>query len=222
MATRAPADEAPLPEIGTQVSIEGARAEALASLVAAREGRLIGLDRPRLGGRPVTIRVGQHARITFRARRVPCAFRVIATNTPGERDDDEIWFEQSGPVERHQRRMEFRVDDALQIRMWRSDGGEDDEPIPAVTENLSASGVLLRAEARCEVADSVQIVLQLPERGALAREARVVRVGQRSTETGERPIALTFTGRPDDAERLLRSHVLERQRAIRRRELGLA
>ncbi len=91
-----------------------------------------------------------------------------------------------------------------------------------MTENLSASGVLLRAEARFEVADSVRIVLQLPERGALAMEARVVRVGQRSTETGERPIALTFTEGPDDAERLLRSHVLERQRAIRRRELGLA
>ena len=153
---------------------------------------------------------------------MPCAFRVIATDTPRGRGDGEIWFEQTGPVERHQRRMEFRVDDALQARLWRSDAGEDDESIPAVTENLSASGVLLRAETRLEVADSVQIALQLPEHGALTLEARVVRVGPRSSETGERPIALTFTDGPDDAERLLRSHVLERQRAIRRRELGLA
>ena len=222
MATHVSTDEAPLPATGTPVSIEGARAEVLASLVAAQEGRRLGLDRPRLGGRPITIRVGQHAQITFRARQVPCAFRVVATDAPRGRGDDEIWFEQTGPVERHQRRMEFRVDDALQARLWRANADEDDEPIPAVTENLSASGVLLRAETRLEVADSVQIVLQLPEHGALTLEGRVVRVGPRSRETGARPIALTFTGGPDDAERLLRSHVLERQRAIRRRELGLA
>jgi CheY-like chemotaxis protein len=63
--------------------------------------------------------------------------------------------------------------------------------LPALVENLSAGGALLRGEETPELDEVVEVVLRLPDRPALNLTARVVRCEGSASEGGQR-YAVTF------------------------------
>lgn len=219
MAIQPRTDEVPLPELGTPVWLEGTRHGPLATSVLQREGDLIGLDRPRIGGEDVALDPGTRVRIAYRVHNVPCA---VPAEAAGARTGpaDVSWFMRTGPTLRFQRRNDFRVDDSVTARLWIRPGEQGDAaPLVAVTSNLSASGVLLRTVAGLNINEEVRVEMDLPS-GVLAVPALVVRVLDPQTGNGEREVALHFRDLHPDDEQRLRGHLMERQRVARRRELG--
>lgn len=218
MAIHPRTDEVPLPELGTPVWLEGTRHGPLATSVLRREGDLIGLDRPRIGGEEVLLDSGARVRIAYRVHNVPCAVSAEAA----ERDaaSELAWFVRTGPTLRFQRRNDFRVEHSLTARVWTAAEGDPDRaPLVAVTHNLSARGVLVRTVAGLRINEHVDVELDLPS-GILTAPAVVVRITDPHTGNGEREVALHFDDMDPDDEQRLRADLMERQRVARRRELG--
>ena len=76
-------DEAPLPEPGRDVWIEGTEHGPLpVSVLEHATGGLLGLEPPRLDGVPVRLDEGRRIRVDYRLQGVPCALQA-ETVAPG-------------------------------------------------------------------------------------------------------------------------------------------
>lgn len=207
-------DEAPLPEPGRDVWIEGTEHGPLpVSVLEHAVGGLLALEPPRIDGAPVGLGEGCRVRIDYRLQGVPCAFRA-ETVAPGARRADRLWIRRTGPTMRFQRRSDFRIRDALTARLWpvAGDAAGQAPPLVGVTENLSTAGALLRSAPGVQPGCATRLELDMPGGDRLELPAVVVRVVDPERATGERQIALAFTGVLDDDERRLGEHVTAHQR----------
>lgn len=212
-------DEAPFPEAGADVWVEGTLHGPLPAVISAVDGDELSVGQLLRDGESISIEDGQLARIAYRVQGVPCAVPVVAVGPPGRSAGTR--FRRAGPSRRFQRRNDFRIEDTLTARVWPITDEGLGTPLAAVTTNLSAAGALVRAAAGLREGQEARLELDLGEERPLVVPAAVVRVEDPGTGIGELEVALSFSDLAADEERLLRGHVMDRQRRERRGELGL-
>lgn len=213
---------APLPERGVRVLLDGLPGGPWSTVVDGREGDVLALAAPRLGGRVVRLPLRRSFLVAYAHREVPCEVDAELVDGPGGDAAVPYLARVTGAPRRMQRRSAVRVPIHL---MAQASVGDDHDGVPlgAVTENLSAGGALLRVADPIAVGAAVRVRLQCGgEAGTLEFGASVVRCDR--TPGDQRPwrVALAFPDiSPADEDRLVR-FVFERQRALRSRESGRA
>lgn len=217
-----PADAAPLPGRGDRVVLDGLPGGPWTTVVEHEGPALLGLAPPRLGGRAVPLPLHRAFTLAWTVREVPCEADAQLVTGPPPGGEGRYEARTLGPPRRIQRRGAVRVPVNLIVR-YRLGAGPESGAVGAVTENLSAGGVLLRLAAPVEVGTRLQVAIHCGgDAGDLHVEAVAVRCDPLGS--GERPwrIALTFADLDDaDEDRLVR-FLFERQRELRRRDAGLA
>ncbi len=215
---RDPDDEGPLPVPGTRVWLENLPTGPAETRAAEVRSRTVRVDPPRIGGNEIPLSLGARIAMAYEHAQVPCEARAVVVEAPAGCDGGP-WLDVHGVV-RVQRRSAVRVP-VLLIARVQGEGGEPLEPEAAVTEDLSANGVLVRLSRPVEVGQAVRVVVHLGgEAGDLDTTARVVRV---DLETGSaRPwrAALTFPEVDRATEDRVVRFLFTRQRELRRREAG--
>jgi hypothetical protein len=212
-----------LPELGTTVALDGLPAGPCVTAVTAREGARLLIDRPRLGGVELAVPAGRRVRLAYRDRvgAVPClAHAVIDPEMSPE--DGAMWIDVHR-VDRIQRRRSVRVPvQAPATVLLDGGGGDAPQPVPAVTEDLSAHGVLLRLGTPLRPEERVTVILRVtglqPDVRCRSRVVRVVHEPERSQAWAAGVEFLDISGRERD--RLAR-YLARRQRELRRRVTGL-
>lgn len=155
---------------------------------------------------------GQAVRIDYRVREVPCALPAEVVDGP---DGRLLWCRRTGPVMRFQRRLDFRVGDVLTARVHRIDPpAPDGAPVPAVTRNLSANGVLL-STAGIAPGDVVLLELDLPGETVRA-PARCLRVEDAGRDDGRPDVALSVDLSVAEEQRVREAVMRPQRRAIGR------
>jgi c-di-GMP-binding flagellar brake protein YcgR len=212
-------DPAPLPDKGDRVMLDGLPGGPWTSVVVGVAEGVLLVDAPRLGGRLVPLPLGRRFVLAYSSREVPC--EVDAEMVAGPTADGRGGYTARllGAARRLQRRGAVRVPVHLIVQASLA-GDDEDAPVGAVTENLSAGGVLLRVAKALEAGAPVTTsVFCGGDAGTLDIGGRVVRCDRLS---GERPfrVAIAFLDMPrGDEDRLVR-FVFERQREMPRRGAG--
>lgn len=211
----------PPPERGLRVFVEGLPGGPLPTVVDRRSGDVVDLAPPRRDGRPVVLPAGRPVVLAYSQREVPCEVDGVLAGASGP-DGRGCRVRLTGPPRRLQRRAAVRVPVALIARAEVE--GEDDAPaVPAVTENLSAGGALLRMPIALEAGRALAMVVEAGgAAGSVEVTGRVVRCDRQPDAGAARPwrIAVAFDPLPPaDEDRLVRL-VFDRMREVRRRELG--
>lgn len=221
-ASRKPTDPAvpgPLPDTGSCVWLENLPTGPAQTQAAEVRDGAVRIDAPRLGGKEIVLAQGTPIALSYQHAQVPCEARAVVIPPPPGCDGGP-WLEVRR-VERVQRRRSVRVPVLLMARVLGADEEKEAEPCPAVTEDMSANGVLLRLERPLEQGQAVTMVVHLGgDAGDLETVARVVRVERENTPVRPWRVALTFTGLPRGVEDRVVRFLFERQRELRRRETG--
>ncbi|MCU0307683.1 MAG: PilZ domain-containing protein [Thermoleophilia bacterium] len=218
---------APLPAPGAEVWIAGLPGGSLPTVVIGLDGDVLRVDVPRLGGRHVPVKAGQEAVLLYRDREVPCMARVRALADAG---GGEVPMLPVAAPERIQRRQAVRVAVCLDVVLLvpsETDaevpmGGHLGDPytVRATTENLSRTGVLLALDAPPRAGGRLRVRLIGLDGAPVELAARVVRSSP-APRGGVGHCALCFEDAGRRERRLLTEFVMDRQRTLRRRELGL-
>ncbi len=196
----------------------------LGSIVGEVRGDRVRLDPPRIGGEEVRLSSGRDLVVTYSAGEVPCEARAVVTSA---RDDDApgLWLRVT-EVHRMQRRSAVRVPVQLIARLLPDGAAEDAQEMrvleSGITEDLSASGVLVRLSEPVAVGARVRLVVHAGgDVGDVEVVASVVRVDHDPQSARPYRAALTFPDIDGSSEARLVRFLLDRQRLLRRRELGL-
>lgn len=217
-------DAGPLPERGARVwvTVDGGDAEWTA-IVDGSGGDHLFLTVEAGAGPPPGLDPERRLLVTYSNREVPCeAEAVLATVEAGP---ERIALRLAGPPRRNQRRSAVRVPVDLIVRARRA-GEADDGAVPetfaAVTENLSAGGVLLRADHAVPVGTELLICLQ-PGGDAPTMElpSRIVRCDRDPAAVRPWRLAVAFTRTTPAQEEHIIRYLFRIQREARRREAGL-
>lgn len=223
LARRDPGAPGPLPLPGTEVWLEDLPMGPLGTTVGEIRDLRVRLDPPRLGGNEVQIPGGRELAITYSAGEIPCEARARVVPA-GAGDAPGLWVEVAS-VERMQRRSAVRVPVQLIARLA-ADAGSDDGAAEilesGITEDLSASGVLVRLSDPVAVGSRVRLMIHCGgDVGDVEVVATVVRVDREDRAARPFRAALTFP----DIDRLTESQLVrflfERQRVLRRRAIGM-
>lgn len=218
-----PAREAvPFPVRGTRVLLDGLPGGPWSSVVDALDDRMLTLDPPRLGGRVVALPLRHPFVVAYAVREIPCEVDAELVSGPTPSGRGAYTARIVGPGRRLQRRGAVRVSVHLIVQASIG-GGQQAVSCGAITENLSAGGALLRVGRAVEVGSSLTLtVLCGGDTGAIEVEGRVVRCDRVDSEERPHRVAIAFLDMPRaDEDRLVR-FIFERQRAMRRRDIGLA
>jgi len=214
---------APLPGRGERVVLDGLPGGPWTTVVEREGDDLLELAPPRLGGRPVPLPLHRAFTLAWTIREVPCEAdaRLVSGPRPGE--EGRYGARTIGPTRRMQRRGAVRVPVNLIVRYRLDHDHPDAGTVGAVTENLSAGGILLRLASPIGAGTRLEVTVHC---GGQAGDLTVAAVAVRCDrlEAGERPwrIALAFDELDLDQEDRLVRFVFERQRALRRHDAGLA
>lgn len=219
------APDGALPLVQSRVEIDGLPGGPTLSLVLAVEGDLVCLDRPMLGGRPLTASEGRTLDLAYAVQKVPHTVRLRVVSAPAEGDADGIWTKITSAPVRHQRRGDFRVQHALPViaRTLDDEGEPTGDPIQMTTVDVSASGLQVLVVEPHDAGTRLSLILALPDdERPVNAVGRVYRVLTPEGDDGSQPrLGLGFEEiEPEDEERLRRV-LLDVQRSQRRRELGL-
>ncbi|MFN8122011.1 MAG: PilZ domain-containing protein [Thermoleophilia bacterium] len=224
LARREAGGPGPLPLPGTEVWLEDLPMGPLGTIVSELRGDRIRLEPPRLGGNEVALAPGRELAITYSAGEVPCEARVI-TVTADPDDAPGLWLHVR-EVSRMQRRSAVRVPVQLIARLL-PDGAPADAAVAevlesGVTEDLSASGVLVRLSDPVDVGGRARLVIHCGgDVGDVEVVATVVRVDREDRSARPYRAALTFPDIDREAESRLVKFLFERQRVLRRRASGM-
>ena len=214
-------ETAPYPDRGARVLLDGLPGGPWTTVVDRLTGHELALDAPRLGGRIVPLPLRRLFTVAYTTREIPCEVDAELVEGPGPGGTGGYVARLLGEGRRLQRRGAVRVPVHL-IALASVGDDRDAEPIGAVTENLSAGGVLLRVARAVEAGRTLTTrVLCGGEAGAIDIAGRVVRCDR--VDSGERPfrVAIAFLDMSrGDEDRLVR-FVFERQRELRRRDRGV-
>lgn len=224
LARREAGAPGPLPLPGAEVWLEDLPMGPLGTIVAELRGDRIRLESPRLGGNDVELTPGRDLAITYSAGEVPCEARVSTVAAEPE-DAAGLWLRVHS-VERMQRRSAVRVPVQLIARLMPDGAPADAEAAEVlesgVTEDLSASGVLVRLSEPVEVGARARMVVHCGgEVGDVEVLAMVVRVDREDRSARPYRAALTFPDIDREAESRLVKFLFERQRVLRRRASGM-
>ena len=224
LARRDPGAPGPLPLPGTEVWLEDLPMGPLGTIVGEIRELRVRLEPPRLGGSEVQIPMGRDLAVTYSAGEIPCEAK--ATTIPaGPEDATGLWL-QIHSVERMQRRSAVRVPVQLIARLL-PDGAPEETEVAEVlesgiTEDLSASGVLVRLTDPVEVGSRARLLIHCGgEVGDVEVVATVVRVDRDDRAARPYRAALTFPDIGRQTESDLVRFLFERQRVLRRREIGM-
>ncbi len=223
LARRDPNSPGPLPLPGTEVWLEDLPMGPLGTTVGEIRDLRVRLDPPRLGGNEVKIPTGRDLAITYSAGEIPCEARARVVAADAD-DAAGLWVEVRS-VERMQRRSAVRVPVQLIARLVADAADEDSAAAEVlesgITEDLSASGVLVRLSDPVAVGSRVRLMIHCGgDVGDVEVVATVVRVDHEERAARPYRAALTFP----DIDRLTESQLVrflfERQRVLRRRAIG--
>jgi PilZ domain len=190
----------------------------LPSLVLTSDGPMVCVAPPCVGGVAIPLPLNHPFRITYRAHGVPCEIPAVLVQAPSGPSAGYL-ARLEGPVTRRQRRHDVRIPVNLPVAVVVGDPAGELTEVSATAVDASVGGLQLTSEHLFALGDALQLGVSL--HGLFIRPtAVVVRVstqpGSRIVSTGVRFVEL------DSAERRrLMSFLLDRQRALRRRELGL-
>lgn len=218
-----PAHEAaPLPDRGARVLLDGLPGGPWTSVVENLDGAMLAIAPPRLGGEVVTLPLRLPFVVAYTSREVPCEVDAELVEGPAPDGRQTYTAKLLGQGRRMQRRTTVRVSVHLIVQASLG-GGQKALSTGAITENLSAGGALLRLRHAIEVGSELATtVLCGGEAGAIEIAGRVVRCDR--VDSDERPfrVAIAFADMDrSDEDRLVR-FIFERQRQMRRREVGVA
>lgn len=224
LARREAGAPGPLPLPGTEVWLEDLPMGPLGSIVSEIRGDRVRLEPPRLGGNEVALAPGRDIAVTYSAGEVPCEARATTVTAEPE-DAPGLWIRVRS-VERMQRRSAVRVPVQLIARLLPDGAPADVEAAEVlesgVTEDLSASGVLVRLADPVEVGARARLVIHCGgDVGDVEVLAMVVRVDRDDRSARPYRAALTFPDIDREAESRLVKFLFDRQRVLRRRAIGM-
>lgn len=208
-----------MPEPGQRLWLENLPTGPAETRAAEVRGRTVRIDAPRVGGREIVLEAGAALALAYQAVQVPCEARTVVVPAPPGTDGGP-WLRVDA-IARLQRRGAVRVPVMLVARLV-PDGSEDaSDAQGAVTEDLSANGVLVRLTDPVRVGERLRLVVHLGgAAGDLDTVGRVVRVDREPESARPWRAALTFP----DVDRATQDRVVrflfDRQREIRRRATG--
>lgn len=208
-----------MPEPGQRLWLENLPTGPAETRAAEVRGRTVRIDAPRVGGREIVLEAGAAIALAYQAVQVPCEARTVVVPAPPGTDGGP-WLRVDA-IARLQRRGAVRVPVMLVARLV-PDGSEDaSDAQGAVTEDLSANGVLVRLTDPVRVGERLRLVVHLGgAAGDLDTVGRVVRVDREPESARPWRAALTFP----DVDRATQDRVVrflfDRQREIRRRATG--
>lgn len=212
--------EGPMPEPGQRVWLENLPTGPAETRAAEVRDRTVRIDAPRVGGREIPLAGGAPIALAYQAAQIPCEARTVVVPAPPGTDGGP-WLRVDSVV-RMQRRGAVRVPVMLVARLV-PDGPEDTSDAQgAVTEDLSANGVLVRLADPVQVGDRLRLVVHLGgAAGDLDTVGRVVRVDRDPESARPWRAALTFPEVDHATEDRVVRFLFDRQREIRRREAGI-
>ena len=223
LARRESEQPGPLPLPGAEIWLEDLPVGPVSTLVIeVREAR-IRVEPPRIGGNVAEVPDDRPLVLTYSAADLPCEARARRDGSV-DAGGEGIWLTVEA-VERMQRRTAVRVPVQLMARVVRGDDGASsevaEEAETGITEDLSARGVLVRFRTALPVDSTVRLQVHCGVGGEVDVLARVVRVEH--DERSARPFrtALAFPDLQGSDESRLVRFLFDRQRQLRRREIGL-
>lgn len=186
-------DEAPLPAEGDDVCIEGSGHGPLSSSVLRKHGDVLVLAPASRNGLRVPLEPGQRVRIDYVVDDVPCAVPGEAGDAlrNGAAEADQVRL--TGGSVRFQRRTDFRVPDLLPTRVHPVNAaGYEQGTVEGITENISATGALVRAAMRMSAGQGARVEIDTPDGGTLEASGICVRVGEARHGGTERVFAFSL------------------------------
>lgn len=212
--------EGPPPKVDQEVAIEGLFPAVLTTEVAKVSGDLVGVSPPRLGGVELPLGVKQEFTLSYRVLGARC--EVTCMVIQGPRPDANVYLLQMrGTPRRIQRRGDVRVPAVLQLVLRRAPGdGEPPPPVLGTTVDISLGGMQFVSDTELRPGEKVSVVVDGGEFGAFDAVLQVVRCGRDIEAHAWRVGGCTVEIEPEHRRRLS-AYLLDRQRLLRRREVGL-
>lgn len=217
-ASRTRGSETPTVATHQQVSLEGLVDGPLASVVVSSWDDQVQLAPPLRGGVELPLPLDRPFHIAFRDRNVPCHVTAVLTHAP---HPGAPYFlgRICGPVVRNQRREHVRVPACLPIVLKKVDGSDDDGHVVATTVDASMGGLQVMSRHQFLPGEDLMLTLE-SSTGVIRARVKVVRTMAEDDGRGWR-VALQITDISAAEKRALNGYLLDRQRTLRRRELGL-
>lgn len=214
-------DEGPPPAVDQEVAIEGLFPTVLVSIVETVSGDLITVSPPRIGGVELPLGVRQEFTLSYRVRSVRCEVSCVVVREPSSAERVYV-LRMMGTPRRIQRRGEVRVPTTMEVVLrCVPDGGEEPPPpVIGTTVDLSVGGVHCVCDSEFKVGEMVSIILNCADFGALGATIEVIRCS-RDADTHAWRIGARFAVIDPGERRRLSAYLLDRQRLLRRREVGL-
>jgi hypothetical protein len=217
-ASPAGADAGPPPGTDQEVTIEGLSSSPLASVVEGIDGGGVRLAPPRVAGVEVPLPLERPFTLAYRVRGVRCEAPAVLIRGPGAAGPSYV-ARLAGPPRRRQRRLHVRVPAALAVTIRRDDEATAGAEIAGTTVDISCAGLLVAVPQPLATDEPVAVLIDCEGVGPVRVAAQVVRVAR--LESGAWAVVMRIEDAEADDLRRLSRYVLERQRVLRRRELGL-
>lgn len=214
-------DAGPPPAVDQEVAIEGLFPTVLVSMVETVSGDLITVSPPRIGGVDRPLGVKQEFTLSYRVRSVRCEVPCVVVRAPSS--DERVYvLRMTGTPRRIQRRGEVRVPTTIEAVLRGVMDGREEPPPPVIgtTVDLSVGGVHLACDSEFKVGEMVSIALNCADFGTLGATIEVVR-SSRDPDACVWRIGARFAVIEPGERRRLSAYLLDRQRLLRRREVGL-
>lgn len=205
----------PPPERGQRVFLDGPPDGPWRSFVTGRAGDLVAMTAPTSSGAAAAPPAGSRLRMEYVLGDVPFEAEAEIVEAPPLGGPGGCTARLTRPPSRIQRRGAVRV--PVRLFVTASLGEEEGAAIPAITDNLSAGGALLRTPRPLAVGRQVRLLVECGgATGALELIGRCLRCDRVADGTRPWRVAITFQGLGSaTGDRLIRL-VLERQREARR------
>jgi hypothetical protein len=214
------AEAGPPPREGQEVTVEGLFPTPLTTIVGAVDGELVMVEAPRVGGVEVPLALDRPFSLTYRVREVRCEVPATVETSPSS-GVHAYGVRMTGPPVRIQRRQEVRVPVRLQTILRRpAEAGDDDRRLSATTVDLSTGGLQLACDGELPPRETLSCLLNCGELGMLEMTITVVRC-VRDTSAHNWHVGARIDDIDPEDRRTLSRYILDRQRILRRRELGL-
>lgn len=209
----------PMPVVGDEVWIENAPGGPVGTIVFGVSDDHVGLSAPRRGGQELPLRTLESLMLSYRNGNVPCEAEAVLSDAPYSSGPAIGPWVRITSITRMQRRDSVRVSVDLIARI-EQDG--HDAPFAAVTEDLSAGGVLLRMKEKADPEEPVRIVVECGgDVGTIDTAGRIIRQELHPNKAYGWQVAVAFSVIGAATEDRLVRFLFDRLRELRRREAGI-